>query len=54
MSDVRTCDYCPRFARATIYLRQGMIRTLLRLRRRERYVCTDHLDRARRPAGRHA
>jgi len=52
-SDVRSCDYCPRWARTTIYLRQGIVRRALRLPRRERFVCTDHINRHARPVGRH-
>jgi hypothetical protein len=52
-SDVQSCDYCPRWAVSTIYLRQNAVRVLLRLPRRVRRVCRDHVQRHARPVGRH-
>jgi hypothetical protein len=51
---VKTCAYCPRFAKTTIYLRRSIVRVLLRKPAKRRDVCTDHIERARRPnRGRH-
>jgi hypothetical protein len=45
------CSYCGRPSAATIYLRNGPLRALLRRPRRARRVCTDHIHRADRPGG---